>query len=73
MAGWRRAVELAMTDEEIATLRGLSRSRSEPASRVSPGKGELHVHHRSPHPRALHQGCNMDGAPLAPDHPWNRV
>jgi transposase len=35
MAGWRQAVELAMTDEEIATLRALSRSRTEPASRVS--------------------------------------
>jgi len=35
MAGWRQAVELAMTEAEIAALRGLSRSRSEPASRVS--------------------------------------
>ncbi len=35
MAGWRRAVELAMTDEEIATLTALSRSRTELASRVS--------------------------------------
>lgn len=35
MAGWRRAVELAMTDEEIATLTVLSRSRTELASRVS--------------------------------------
>jgi hypothetical protein len=35
MAGWRRAVELAMTDEEIAALRALSRSRTELASRVS--------------------------------------
>src|SRR6266403_4674057 len=35
MAGWRRAVELAMTDEEIERLTGLSRSRTEPASRVS--------------------------------------
>jgi len=31
----RRAVELAMTDEEIETLTVLSRSRSEPASQVS--------------------------------------
>jgi len=31
MAGWRRAVELAMTDEEIARLTALSRSRIEPA------------------------------------------
>lgn len=35
MAGWRRAVELAMSDEEIAMLRTLSRSRTELASRVS--------------------------------------
>jgi transposase len=35
MAGWRQAVELAMTDEEIETLTALSRSRTEPASRVS--------------------------------------
>src|SRR5258708_9366129 len=35
MARWRQAVELAMTDEEIETLTALSRSRSEPASRVS--------------------------------------
>ena len=35
MAGWRQAVELAMTDEEIAALTALSRSRTEPASRVS--------------------------------------
>ena len=35
MAGWRQAVELAMTAEEIETLTALSRSRTEPASRVS--------------------------------------
>ena len=35
MATWRRAVELAMTEEEIETLTALSRSRTEPASRVS--------------------------------------
>ncbi|WP_198034815.1 helix-turn-helix domain-containing protein [Bradyrhizobium sp. WSM1417] len=35
MAGWRQAVELAMTNEEIETLTALSRSRTEPARRVS--------------------------------------
>src|SRR5712672_3897801 len=35
MAGWRRAVELTMTDEEIERLTVLSRSRTEAASRVS--------------------------------------
>src|SRR5260370_20147787 len=35
MAGWRRAVELAMTDGEMERLTALSRSRTEPASRVS--------------------------------------
>ncbi|KRR10527.1 IS630 family transposase [Bradyrhizobium valentinum] len=35
MAGWRQGVELAMTDEEIETLTALSRSRTEPARRVS--------------------------------------
>jgi hypothetical protein len=35
MAEWRQAVELAMTDEGIAALMALSRSRTEPASRVS--------------------------------------
>ena len=34
MARWRQAVELAMTDEEIARLTAISRSRTEPASRV---------------------------------------
>jgi transposase len=34
MAGWRHAVELAMTEEEIANLTSVSRSRTEPASRV---------------------------------------
>jgi hypothetical protein len=35
MAGWRQAVELAMTDNGVEALTALSRSRSEPASRVS--------------------------------------
>jgi transposase len=34
MAGWRNAVELAMSDEDIARLTAISRSRTEQASRV---------------------------------------
>jgi transposase len=34
MAGWRNAVELAMSDEDIGRLRAISRSRTERASRV---------------------------------------
>src|SRR6202165_805213 len=34
MAGWRQACEVAMTDEEVARLMAISRSRTEPASRV---------------------------------------
>jgi transposase len=34
MAGWRQAVELAMTDGEIASLTAIARSRSEAARRV---------------------------------------
>jgi len=34
MAGWRRAVELAMTDKEIAKLTVIARSGSEAARRV---------------------------------------
>ena len=35
MAGWRQAVALAITGEEIEALTALSRSRTEPAGRVS--------------------------------------
>ncbi len=34
MAGWRQAIELAMSDYEVAELEAICRSRSEPASRV---------------------------------------
>jgi transposase len=34
MARWRQAVELAMSDEDVAKLVTISRSRTEPASRV---------------------------------------
>jgi hypothetical protein len=35
MARWRQVIELAMSEEEIASLAALSRSRTEPASRVA--------------------------------------
>ena len=34
MAGWRRAIELAMGEEDVTALEAICRSRSEPASRV---------------------------------------
>ena len=34
MAGWRQAIELAMSGEHVAELEAICRSRSEPASRV---------------------------------------
>jgi Homeodomain-like domain len=34
MAGLRRAIELAMSEEDLAALRTIARSRTEPASRV---------------------------------------
>ena len=35
MAGWRQVVELALSEEEIGRLTTISRSRTEPASRVA--------------------------------------
>src|SRR5438045_3804037 len=35
MAGWRQVVELAMSEEQIGRLTTISRSRTEPASRVA--------------------------------------
>ena len=34
MATWRQALEVVMTDEDVARLVTISRSRTEPASRV---------------------------------------
>jgi transposase len=34
MAGWRQAIELALSEEDVARLRAVARSRTEPASRV---------------------------------------
>jgi hypothetical protein len=43
MAGWRPAVDLAMTDEEIGKLAAIARSRTEAASRVEPAQVLAHV------------------------------
>ena len=34
MAAWRQAIELALSEEELAALAGIARSRSEPMRRV---------------------------------------
>ena len=34
MAGWRRAFELALSEEDVRKLNAVARSRTEPASRV---------------------------------------
>ena len=52
MAGWRQAVELALSDEDIAALAAISRSRTEPASRVERDRGyrarrTMGVHHQT--------------------------
>src|ERR1700731_1371402 len=44
MAGWRQAVEVAMTDEDVARLMAISRSRTEPASRV--GRAQMLLAYR---------------------------
>jgi transposase len=38
MAGWRQAIELAIGEEDLATLGAIARSRTEPASRVERAK-----------------------------------
>src|SRR5689334_11599848 len=44
MARWRQVIELAMSEEEIASLAVLSRSRTEPASRVARAQMLLAYH-----------------------------
>ena len=34
MAGWRQAIELALSEEDVTRLGVVARSRTEPASRV---------------------------------------
>src|SRR6202158_5697070 len=44
MATWRQALEVVMTDEDVARLTALSRSRTEPASRVQRAQMLLAYH-----------------------------
>jgi transposase len=44
MAGWRQAIELAIGEEDLATLGAIARSRTEPASRV--GRAKMLVAYR---------------------------
>jgi hypothetical protein len=39
MAGWRRAIELALSEEDVTRLGAVARSRTEPASRGRSGGG----------------------------------
>src|SRR4030088_1836707 len=47
MAGWRKVIEFTMTEARIEILRALSRSRTEPASRVAPAQMLL-AHRENP-------------------------
>jgi transposase len=44
MAGWRQAIELALSNEDITALAAISRSRTEPASRVERARMLLAYH-----------------------------
>lgn len=58
MTGWRRALEWAVSDEEIATLAALWRSRTELASRVSRAQMPL-AYRENPLFRAVGQGLGV--------------
>ena len=66
MAGWRQAVALAMTGEEIEALTALSRSRTRPAGQVSRAAMLLGYQEK---PSFFHRGtktwrASSDGAAL---------
>jgi hypothetical protein len=66
MAGWRQAIEVVMTDEEVARLLSVSRSRTEPASRVQRAQMLL-AYRENPSFFAVGQGgwcASSDGATL---------
>ena len=56
MAGWRQVVELAMSNEEVARLAAVSRSRTEPASRVERAQMLLAYRGRIHRFLRLHEG-----------------
>src|SRR5580700_3508017 len=66
MAGWRQVVELAMTNEEVARLAAVSRSRTEPASRVE--RAQMLLAYREP---IVFCGCTKGRRP-SPDGPTLR-
>jgi transposase len=47
MAGWRQAIELALSDEDVGALTAISRSRTEPVSRVERARMLLAYHEDS--------------------------
>ena len=58
MAGWRRAIELALSDEDIAALAAISRSRTEPMSRVERARMLL-AYHQDPSFFAVAQAAGI--------------
>jgi transposase len=58
MAGWRQAAELAMTDEQMGRLTAISRSRTEPASRVARAQMLL-AYHENPSFCAVGKGLGV--------------
>ena len=65
MAGWRQVVELAMSNEEVARLAAISRSRTEPASRWSGRKCFLP-------PENASYPCGYESRRPSPDGPTLR-
>jgi hypothetical protein len=71
MAGWRQAIELALSEEEVTRLTAVTRSPTEPASRVE--RARMLLAHRqdgsflrSPGP----SGCTIRPFSAASNEPW---
>ena len=74
MAGWRQAIELALSEEDVTRLSAVARSRAEPASRVerarycSPtGKTSRFLRWRRL------SGCTIRLSSIASNGPWLMV